>query len=66
MKYKFLCWVCFLTKVTPRDFRRWRATDFAVKSSITSLNYFQNIQLASEERIIGWDDSEFAARSHFL
>lgn len=48
------------TKVTPDDFRRWRATDFAVESSVTSLNHFKNIQLASEERFNGGDDFKFA------
>lgn len=48
------------TKVAPGDFRRWRPTDFAVKSSVAPLNYFQNIQIASKERFEGGDDFEFA------
>lgn len=48
------------TEVAPDDFRRWRPTDFAVESSVTPLNHFQNIQLTSEERINGGDDFELA------
>ena len=48
------------TKVAPGDLRRWRPADFAVKSSVTPLNHFQNIQLTSEERLNRRDDFEFA------
>lgn len=38
------------TKVAPDDLRSWTPTDFAVKPSVTPLNHFEDVQLASEER----------------
>lgn len=48
------------TKVTPGDLRRWCSTDFTVKSSVTPLNHFQNVQLAGKEWLKGGDDFEFS------
>lgn len=37
----FMCSLLYNpTKVTPDDLRRWRPTDFTVKSSIAALDYF--------------------------